>query len=236
MGLACRNVTSGYSREVPILKAVDLEARSGLVTVIIGPNGAGKSTLLRTIYGYIHPTTGEITHDDTSLVGIPPARMLEQGIAYLLQGRSTFPSMTVEENLELGAWTIRKDKGRVGQAFERIYARYPQLREFRRRPAGALSGGQQRLLEVARLTMTGPRTLLLDEPSVGLMPKLVDEVYAEIARLKEDRYTILIVDQNVKQAIEIADWVYVLNLGENSHQGPVEGFRERLDEIVREWL
>jgi branched-chain amino acid transport system ATP-binding protein len=236
MGLACRNVTSGYSREVPILKAVDLEARSGLVTVIIGPNGAGKSTLLRTIYGYIHPTTGEITHDDTSLVGIPPARMLEQGIAYLLQGRSTFPSMTVEENLELGAWTIRKDKVRVGQAFERIYARYPQLKDFRRRPAGALSGGQQRLLEVARLTMTGPRTLLLDEPSVGLMPKLVDEVYAKIARLKEDRYTILIVDQNVKQAIEIADWVYVLNLGENSHQGPVEGFRERLDEIVREWL
>ncbi len=162
--------------------------------------------------------------------------MLEQGIAYLLQGRSTFPSMTVEENLELGAWTIRKDKTRVGEVFERIYARYPQLKEHRRRPAGALSGGQQRLLEVARLTMTGPRTLLLDEPSVGLMPKLVDEVYAEIARLKEDRYTILIVDQNVKQAIEIADWVHVLNLGENSHQGPVDTFRERLDEIVREWL
>lgn len=236
MALVCRGVTSGYTREVPILKGVELEARTGLVTVIIGPNGAGKSTLLRTIYGYIRPSEGEITHDGTSLVGIPPARMLEHGIAYLLQGRSTFPAMTVEENLELGAWTIRKDRARVAQAFERIYARYPQLREFRRRPAGALSGGQQRLLEVARLTMTGPRTLLLDEPSVGLMPKLVDEVYDEIARLKEDRYTILIVDQNVKQAIEIADWVYVLNLGENSHQGPVEGFRQRLDEIVREWL
>ncbi len=236
MGLACRNVTSGYTREVPILKGVDLEAQTGLVTVIIGPNGAGKSTLLRTIYGYIRPTEGEISHDGTSLIGIAPDRMLKQGIAYLLQGRSTFPSMTVEENLELGAWTIRRDRPRVGQAFERIYARYPQLKERRRRAAGALSGGEQRLLEVARLPMTGPRTLLLDEPSVGLMPKLVDEVYAEIARLKEDRYTILIVDQNVKQAIEIADWVYALNLGENSHQGPVEGFRERLDEIVREWL
>ena len=110
--------------------------------------------------------------------------MLAHGIAYLLQGRSTFPSMTVEENLELGAWTIRRDKARVAQAFERIYGRYPQLKERRRRPAGALSGGEQRLLEVARLTMTGPKTLLLDEPSVGLMPKLVDEVYAEIARLR----------------------------------------------------
>ena len=236
MALSVREVTAGYTREVPILKGVSLEARTGLVTVIIGPNGAGKSTLLRAIYGYLRPSSGTVEHDGTTLVGLPPARMLAHGIAYLLQGRSTFPSMTVEENLELGAWTIRRDKARVAQAFERIYGRYPQLKERRRRPAGALSGGEQRLLEVARLTMTGPKTLLLDEPSVGLMPKLVDEVYAEIARLKEDRYTILVVDQNVRQAIGIADWVYVLNLGENSHQGPVETFRERLDDIVREWL
>jgi branched-chain amino acid transport system ATP-binding protein len=236
MALSVREVTAGYTREVPILKGVSLEARTGLVTVIIGPNGAGKSTLLRAIYGYLRPSSGTVEHDGTTLVGLPPARMLAHGIAYLLQGRSTFPSMTVEENLELGAWTIRWDKARLAQAFERIYARYPQLKERRRRPAGALSGGEQRLLEVARLTMTGPKTLLLDEPSVGLMPKLVDEVYAEIARLKEDRYTILVVDQNVRQAIGIADWVYVLNLGENSHQGPVETFRERLDDIVREWL
>lgn len=236
MSLSVEGVTAGYSREAPILKNVTLEARAGLVTVIIGPNGAGKSTLLRTIYGYLRPSAGTIMHDGTPLVGLPPARMLEHGIAYLLQGRSTFPAMTVEENLELGAWTIRKHKARVREAFERIYSRYPQLEERRRRPAGALSGGEQRLLEVARLTMTGPRTLLLDEPSVGLMPKLVDEVYAEIARLKEDRYTILIVDQNVKQAISIADWVYVLNLGENSHQGPAGQFHARLDAIVREWL
>ncbi len=236
MALSVREVTAGYTREVPILKGVSLEARTGLVTVIIGPNGAGKSTLLRAIYGYLRPSSGTVEHDGTTLVGLPPARMLAHGIAYLLQGRSTFPSMTVEENLELGAWTIRRDKARVAQAFERIYGRYPQLKERRRRPAGALSGGEQRLLEVARLTMTGPKTLLLDEPSVGLMPKLVDEVYAEIARLKEDHYTILVVDQNVRQAIGIADWVYVLNLGENSHQGPVETFRERLDDIVREWL
>src|SRR3954462_9203708 len=116
MALSVREVTAGYTREVPILKGVSLEARTGLVTVIIGPNGAGKSTLLRAIYGYLRPSAGEIAHDGTSLIGIPPARMLGQGIAYLLQGRSTFPQMTVEENLELGAWTIRKDRARVAQA------------------------------------------------------------------------------------------------------------------------
>src|SRR5687767_14882517 len=124
MSLTVQGVVAGYSREVPILKGVDLEARSGLVTVIIGPNGAGKSTLLRAIYGYLRPSAGTITHGGTSLIGIPPSRMLHEGIAYLLQGRSTFPAMTVEENLELGAWNIRKDKARVAEAFERIYSRY----------------------------------------------------------------------------------------------------------------
>src|SRR5688572_32427973 len=129
MALSVKDVTAGYTREVPILKGVGLEARTGLVTVIIGPNGAGKSTLLRAIYGYIRPTAGEISHDGASLIGTPPAGMLGHGIAYLLQGRSTFPAMMVEENLELGAWTIRKDRARVRAAFERIYGRYPQLKE-----------------------------------------------------------------------------------------------------------
>lgn len=236
MSLEVRKLTVGYTREVPILKGVDLIARDGLATVIIGPNGAGKSTLLRAIYGYLTPSEGEIVLDGRSILGTPPQRMLEKGVAYLLQGRSIFPAMTVEENLELGGWILRHDRARQRQALERVYERFPVLRERRRDAAGALSGGQQRMLELARLTMTGPRTLLLDEPSVGLMPKLVDEIYAEIAKLKEERFTILIVDQNVKKGIEIADWVYVLNLGENSHQGPVEDFRGRLEEIVKEWL
>lgn len=236
MSLEVRNLTVGYTREVPILKGVDLVARDGLATVIIGPNGAGKSTLLRAIYGYLTPSDGEILLDGRPILGTPPQRMLENGVAYLLQGRSIFPAMTVEENLELGGWILRHDRARQRRALEEVYERFPVLRERRRDAAGALSGGQQRMLELARLTMTRPKTLLLDEPSVGLMPKLVDEVYAEIAKLKEERFTILIVDQNVKKGIEIADWVYVLNLGENSHQGPVEEFRDRLEEIVKEWL
>ena len=236
MTLEVEDVVAGYTKEVPILNGVGLVAREGLVTVIIGPNGAGKSTLLKAIYGYLTPARGDVRHFGRSLAGLAPKDMLREGIAYLIQGRSVFPRMTVHENLELGAWTIRGERARVADAFGRIYARFPVLRDKRALPAGVLSGGEQRMLEIARLTMTGPRTLLLDEPSVGLMPKLVDSVYAEIEKLKEDRYTILMVDQNVRKAAGIADYVYVLRLGENSREGPAEEFRERLDEIIREWL
>ena len=236
MTLEVQGIVSGYTREVPILKGVDLVAREGLVTVIIGPNGAGKSTLLRTIYGYLHPSAGEVTHFGRSIKGLEPAAMLREGIAYLLQGHSVFPRMTVEENLELGGWIFKHDRARMRQAFDDVYARYPRLMERRRLNAGVLSGGEQRMVEIARLTMAGPKTLLLDEPSVGLMPKLVDSIYEEIVKLKAAQFTILVVDQNVKKAIEIADYVYVLNLGENSHHGPQHDFAERLEDIIREWL
>jgi branched-chain amino acid transport system ATP-binding protein len=236
MSLEVRGVVSGYTHEVPVLKGVDLIAREGLVTVIIGPNGAGKSTLLRTIYGYLRPRAGEVIHFGKAISGKAPEGMLREGIAYLLQGHSVFPRMTVEENLELGGWIFKRDRARMRRAFEEVYARFPRLAERRRLNAGVLSGGEQRMLEIARLTMTGPRTLLLDEPSVGLMPKLVDAIYEEIAKLKEGKFTILVVDQNVKKSIEIADYVYVLNLGENSHHGPDHEFEARLEDIIREWL
>jgi branched-chain amino acid transport system ATP-binding protein len=236
MSLEAKGIVAGYTREVPILKDVDVVAKDGLVTVIIGPNGAGKSTLLRTIYGYLQPSAGDVLHGGRSIKGLAPAAMLREGIAYLLQGHSVFPAMTVEENLELGGWILKGDRAALGRAFEEVYARFPELKERRRQPAGALSGGQQRMLEIARLTMTGPKTLLLDEPSVGLMPKLVDVVYEEIAKLKQAGFTILVVDQNVKKSIEIADYVYVLNLGENSHHGPQQDFEARLEDIIREWL
>ncbi|WP_035723068.1 ABC transporter ATP-binding protein [Fodinicurvata fenggangensis] len=235
MSLEVSDVVAGYTREVPILNGLDLTAEDGRVTVIIGPNGAGKSTLLKTIYGYLKPERGTIKHDGQSIVGYSPKDMLRKGIAYLIQGHSIFPRMTVEENLELGGWIMGSDSERR-EALERIYERYPRLKEKRRLSAGILSGGEQRILEIARLTMTGPRTLLLDEPSVGLMPKLVNEVYEEISRLKDEKYTILIVDQNVKKSISIADYVYALALGENRHEGTKEEFAERLDEIVKEWI
>jgi branched-chain amino acid transport system ATP-binding protein len=236
MSLEVQGIVSGYTREVPVLKGVDLCAREGLVTVIIGPNGAGKSTLLRTIYGYLRPSAGEVIHFGKPIKGKAPEAMLREGIAYLLQGHSVFPRMTVEENLELGGWIFKRDRARMRAAFDEVYARFPHLAERRRLNAGVLSGGEQRMLEIARLTMTRPKTLLLDEPSVGLMPKLVDAVYEEIGKLKQEKFTIVVVDQNVKKSIEIADYVYVLNLGENSHHGPHHEFEARLEDIIREWL
>jgi branched-chain amino acid transport system ATP-binding protein len=237
MTLTVRDVVAGYTREVPILRGVELTAEEGRVTAIIGPNGAGKSTLLKTIYGYLRPQRGEIAHRGRPLTGLEPKDMLGHGIAYLLQGHSVFPSMTVHENLELGAWILGRDRHAVVAAFEGVYERFPRFKDRRRQLAGALSGGEQRLLEIARLTMTDPQTLLIDEPSVGLMPKLVDSVYEEIVKLKDERrFTIVMVDQNVKKAIETADYVYVLRLGENSRHGPRDEFQGRLAEIIREWI
>ena len=236
MTLEVRNLVAGYTREVPILHGVELTAAQGIATIILGPNGAGKSTLLKTIYGYLKPSQGEILHDGKPITGLRPKDMLSEGIAYLLQGRSVFPNMTVQENLKLGALVLRGDRAATEAAFEAVYGRFPRLKEKRALPAGVLSGGEQRMLEIARLTMTGPKTLLLDEPSVGLMPKLVDSIYEEIIKLKEQRYTILIVDQNVKKSVQIADYVYVLRLGRNSHHGPQAEFERRLEDIIKEWL
>ena len=160
--------------------------------------------------------------------------MLGEGIAYLLQGHSVFPRMSVEENLELGGWMFKRPRAPARRS--RRCTRFPRLKERRRLNAGALSGGEQRMLEIARLTMTGPRTLLLDEPSVGLMRRSSSIVYEEIAKLKAGAIHHLVVDQNVKKLIEIADYVYVLTLGENSHHGPQHEFALRLEDIIREWL
>jgi branched-chain amino acid transport system ATP-binding protein len=236
MTLEIQSVTSGYVKEVPVLRDVNLIAREGALTAIIGPNGAGKSTLFKTIYGYLHPTRGDVLHHGRSIKGLKPDEMLGQGIAHLIQGHSVFPAMTVEENLELGGWIIKHDRDAMETALAEVYQHYPILKEKRKMAAGALSGGEQRMLEIARLTMTRPRTILIDEPSVGLMPKLVDTVYDEIVKLKEQGFTIVIVDQKVHKALDVADYIYVLRLGENSHHGPREKFVDTIEDIIKEWI
>src|SRR3546814_595451 len=188
MALEIRSVVAGYTREVQILNGMSVSAADGKVTLLLGPNGAGKSTLLKTIYGYLSPEAGEILNDGKSLVGLKPKDMLREGIAYLIQGHSVFIRMAVEENLELGGWIMRNDKARMKDAFERLYARYPLLKEKRRLAAGVLSGGEQRMLEIARLTMTGQKTLLLDEPSVGLMRS--EEHTSELQSLMRISYAV----------------------------------------------
>ncbi|QEX21253.1 ABC transporter ATP-binding protein [Hypericibacter adhaerens] len=236
MSLTISGLTAGYTREVPILSGVNLRAEEGMVTTIIGPNGAGKSTLLRAVFGYLKPASGTVEHFGRTVTGLEPEQMLTEGVAYLIQGRSVFPSMTVAENLELGCWTIRRDRRRVLDALARAYEQYPRMAEKRNARAGSLSGGEQRMLEIARITMTNPRTLLLDEPSVGLMPSLVEEVYQQIGALKKAGYLILLVDQNIRKTLQIADYVYVLKMGANSHHGPAAEFKHRLADIIKEWI
>jgi len=215
---------------------VNLVAKEGRLTGIIGPNGAGKSTLLKTIYGYLKPRQGDIFHDGHSIKGLKPNQMLGRGIAHLIQGHSVFPAMTVEENLELGGWIIKRERQALDRSLEEVYQHYPALKNKRKMSAGALSGGEQRTLEIARLTMTHPRAILIDEPSVGLMPKLVDTVYDEIVKLKELGYTILMVDQKVHKCLDVVDYIYVLRLGQNSHQGPRSEFVDRMEDIIKEWI
>jgi branched-chain amino acid transport system ATP-binding protein len=236
MTIEVKNLTSGYVKEVSILKDVNILAKEGALTGIIGPNGAGKSTLLKTIYGYLRPSEGDVLHHGQSIKGLKPDQMLGQGIAHLIQGHSVFPAMTVEENLELGGWIIKHDRAALDRALDEVYAHYPIFKNKRRMVAGARSGGEQRTLEIARLTMTKPRTILIDEPSVGLMPILVDTVYEEIVKLKELGYTILIVDQKVHKAVDVVDYIYVLRLGQNSHHGPKEKFIDTLEDIIKEWI
>ena len=236
MTLEVKNVTSGYIKEVPVLADVNVVAHEASLTGIIGPNGAGKSTLLKTIYGYLRPSRGDVFHDGQSIKGLKPDQMLGRGIAHLIQGHSVFPAMTVEENLELGGWIIKNDRQALNRALDEVYEHYPVLKNKRRMMAGALSGGEQRTLEIARLTMTHPRTILIDEPSVGLMPKLVDTVYGEIVKLKELGYTILMVDQKVHKCLDVVDYIYVLRLGQNSHQGPKQEFVNTIEDIIKEWI
>jgi branched-chain amino acid transport system ATP-binding protein len=162
--------------------------------------------------------------------------MLGQGIAHLIQGHSVFPAMTVEENLELGGWIIKRDRKSLDLSLDEVYHHYPVLKNKCKMAAGALSGGEQRTLEIARLTMTHPRAILIDEPSVGLMPKLVDTVYEEIVKLKELGYTILMVDQKVHKCLDVVDYIYVLRLGQNSHHGPKTEFVDSIEDIIKEWI
>ena len=234
--LSITDVHAGYVPGHPILHGVNIVARPGRVTVVLGPNGAGKSTMLRAIAGYLSPEAGRISLGETDITRLPAFRHVEQGIAFLPQGRSTFPDLTVGENIELGGWALRGDKARLRQAKDRVFSRYPTLVPLRDRPAGSLSGGQQRTVEIARLLMPDPSVLLIDEPSVGLAPIIARQIYQELEAFRDEGRTILLVDQDVRAAIGVADYVYVLNSGKNDIEGDRSAFEGDLGIMVRRWL
>ncbi len=234
--LVVEGLTAGYAADVDVLHDVSLRVEEGRIVSVIGPNGAGKSTLLRAICGFLRPRRGQVRYRDQPLTGLPPHRMVELGIGYLPQERTVFPHLTVEQNLALGGWSFRRDARRLQGAIRRVLELFPALAERRASPAWKLSGGVQKMLEIARSLVAEPQLLVVDEPTAGLAPLVAGEVYATLARLREQRLTVLLVDQNVRQAVELADHVYVLELGRNRASGSRDEFRTSMHAMVREWL
>lgn len=235
-GLVIEDVTVGYFANDVVLDGVTIRVEPRQVTAVLGPNGSGKSTALRVMSGFLTPRSGFVRLGEEDITALGPAERLALGISVLPQGRSIFPELTVEENLRLGGWQLRADRDHLEQAVERMYDRYSILRPLRRQVAGSLSGGQARMLEFARTLILEPQVLLIDEPSVGLAPVLVEEVYEELVRLKDEGRTILLVDQNVQAAVHMADHVYTLAYGKNHLDGARDNFEGQLDDLIRQWL
>jgi branched-chain amino acid transport system ATP-binding protein len=237
MTLKAEDLHAGYVTDIDILSGLTVEARSRQITTVIGANGVGKSTLLKCIVGQIRPHSGSITYDGRDIAGIASHQLVRQGIAYIAQRRNIFPHMSVRENLEMGAWIFRRDGTRVAATIERALEAAPILREFHSRRAGDLSGGQQRLLEIQRALVTDPQLLLIDEPTVGLDPKITSVIYDHLRRLcTEDGRTILMVDQNVMAGTAVADYIYVLELGSNKIEGAKADFDAKYRDTIAEWL
>ena len=228
--LEIKDLYVGYYRDLNILQDISLQAEQGMITTVLGANGVGKSTLLKAIYGFLKPNSGEILLEGREIGGVPTHKLIEMGISYIPQQPGIFRWMTVEENLELGAWTFRRDKRRIRRKLEENYERFPAIKDRTRSQAGELSGGMQRMVELGRTLMTDPKIILVDEPTAGLAKLLSEEVYQMLVDLRDkDGMTIILVDQEIRQALKIADYVYVLELGRNKFDGPVEEFTDPQD-------
>lgn len=221
MQLEAKGIISGYG-SVEVLHGVSLRTYSRGIIGIIGPNGSGKSTFLKTIVGLVKPRKGKILLNGEDITGSRPDTLLKKGLAMVPQGRSVFSEMTVLENLEMGAFTIPKNH--LNEKLEEVYGLLPVLGGRKDQLAGTLSGGEQLMLCLGRALVVDPKILLLDEPSLGLAPKLLDAVYNQIKEIKRSGRTIIIVEQHVRKILSVADYIYVLDLGKNKFEGKSNDF------------
>jgi len=228
--LRAEAITAGYGK-MAILHDVTLEVRTGEMVSVIGPNGAGKSTAFKTIVGFLRPTHGRVRFDGQDITGLRPDQVLHRGLAYVPQGRIVFPQMTVLENLEMGAY-IERDAGRIRHALDRVYTLFPILAQRRGQKAGTMSGGEQQMVAIARALMTTPKLILLDEPSLGLAPTVVRELFGIVKHLNaEEGLSVLVVEQNANIALDASARAYVLEVGKVAVEG--ESAALRRDEAVR---
>ncbi len=236
--LRMEEVTAGYARDIDILQDVSLTLPEGQTVGVIGLNGAGKSTIMRTIYGFLHPRRGRILLGPLDITGIAPHRMLAHRVWYIPQEANLFPYLSVQDNLALVHRKVsRAQREAPPRPIADVLERFPALRERQGAQAGNLSGGQQKMLQFALALLVRPHLCLIDEPTVGLAPKIAEEVYGWIEAFREDEaMTILLVDHNVRKVIEMVDHVYVLSLGRIAASGPRADFQSDLHEQVRQWL
>ena len=215
--LELKDVEAGYGR-IQILHKVSLHVNEKEVVCVIGPNGAGKSTAFKVIMGFINHLGGDIRFDGKNILGFRPDQILSRGLGYVPQGRIVFNQMTVKENLEMGAY-VERDKKKRRESMDYVFTLFPRLAERQKQAGGTMSGGEQQMLAMGRALMTRPRMMMLDEPSLGLSPRFVDEVFEKIVHLAHEGMTIILVEQNAARALEISQRGYVLELGHNRHEG-----------------
>jgi branched-chain amino acid transport system ATP-binding protein len=239
--LSLHDVSAGYVAEIDILRGINVAIAPGSITGLIGLNGAGKSTIMKTICGFLPPSAGTIRFDGEDITAIPAHEVINHQISYIPQESSLFNYMSVENNLTLPLEHLARKKigltmNDLASRLEDCFAKFPLLRERRRAKAGDLSGGQQKMLEFAKAYLQRPRLCLIDEPSIGLAPKVAEEVYQWINLFASEKMAILLVDHNVRRVVKMSSYNYVLSLGEITAEGKPEDFAGDLHEQVKTWL
>ena len=219
--LTIENLHVSYGA-IHAIKGIDLRVKAGEIVSLIGANGAGKTTILHTVTGLIPASEGTILYDGEDLRKVPPAKIVSMGLAHVPEGRHVFTRMTVKENLYMGAFSRKAKPADLAQDLDRVYASFPRLKEREKQLAGTLSGGEQQMLATGRAMMSRPRMIVMDEPSMGLSPLLVREVFHIIEKMHDEGITVLLVEQNAKMALSIADRAYVLETGRIAMEGDAE--------------
>lgn len=218
--LEIKNLVVSYGF-ITALKGIDISVEKGQIVALLGSNGAGKTTTLKAVSGVIKPQSGKIMLDGAEIDGKAPYKVAKVGVTQSPEGRLLFPELTVEDNLRVGGYTV-KSKAELEKNFERVYKLFPILKERKKQMANTLSGGEQQMVAIGRALMSSPKILLLDEPSLGLAPLIIEEIFEAFKKINEEGTTILIVEQNALQTLKIADYAYVLELGKISMQGPAD--------------